>query len=364
MSTTSSSLTTTSYARIGLIGNPSDGFHGKTISFLIKNFEASVSVFSSSSLVIEPHPDHDKTEYSSLEQLCNETNKKGYYGGIRLLKATCKVFFELCMKAAIDKSRILGKNFTMSYDTNIPRMVGLSGSSALIVAAFKSLLKFYDITIKDLRIPKNQLPQIILDIEKKELGINAGLQDRVIQVYGGLVHMDFSKEVFDVEGAGLYTKLDVSLLPNFYLVYCMNTGSDSGQIHSTVKERWSGRDPELVEGMKYLGTLADKTKQCLEEGRDLTTLCDLMDQNFATRRKLYSDQVVGEVNIRCVELANSLGLAAKFTGSGGALICLPRTKEKGWLDGDAEATAVEKFREAGFSMVRVEPAHDDDSLLA
>ena len=60
---------------------------------------------------------------------------------------------------------------------------------------------------------------------------------------------------------------------------------------------------------------------------------------------------------------NDIQLAAKFTGSGGALICLPRTKDKGWLDGVAEATAIEKFREVGFCMIRVEPAHDSNDLL-
>ena len=31
-------------ARIGLMGNPSDGFQGKTISFLIDNFSACVTI--------------------------------------------------------------------------------------------------------------------------------------------------------------------------------------------------------------------------------------------------------------------------------------------------------------------------------
>lgn len=338
------------------MGNPSDGFNGKTVSFLIRNFEASVSVLPSSSLVIKPHPVHDTSEYETLEQLSKETSLKGYYGGVRLLKATCNVFFRLCMEANVDRTKLISKNFTMSYETNIPRMVGLSGSSALIVAAFKSLLRFYDITIENLQIRKEHLPQIILDIEKKELGINAGLQDRVVQVYGGLVHMDFSEEIFEAHGAGLYTELDISLLPQLYLVYCVDVGSDSGQVHSTVKERWITRDPELVDGMKFLGSLADKAKQCLEEKSDFTVLSQLIDQNFAMRRKLYSDKVVGAKNIQCVELAHSLGLAAKFTGSGGAFLCLPRTKYKGWLDDVAEAKAVKKFREVGFSMIRVEPA--------
>ena len=358
-SSPSTAITTRANARIGLMGNPSDGFNGKTISFLIKNFEASVTVVPSPSLVLQPHLDHDTNEYATLKHLYNETSVKGYYGGLRLLKATCKVFFELCTKANMDMTTILHKNFTMTYDTNIPRMVGLSGSSALIVAAFRSLLCFYDISIDDLSISQEYFPQVILDIEKNELRINAGLQDRVIQVYGGLVHMDFSKEYFEAKGTGTYTKLDASLLPNLYLVYCIDVGSDSGQVHSTVKERWQRRDPELVEGMKFLGSLADKAKQCLQNSRDCNVLSDLMDQNFAMRRKLYGDQVVGAKNIQCIELANSLGMAAKFTGSGGAMICLPRRKQSGWLDDVVEATATEKFREMGFSMIRIEPSNEN-----
>jgi hypothetical protein len=32
------------HARVGLMGNPSDGFRGKTISFLIENFYAEVTI--------------------------------------------------------------------------------------------------------------------------------------------------------------------------------------------------------------------------------------------------------------------------------------------------------------------------------
>lgn len=31
-------------ARVGFLGNPSDGFHGKTLSFLIDNFAATVTI--------------------------------------------------------------------------------------------------------------------------------------------------------------------------------------------------------------------------------------------------------------------------------------------------------------------------------
>jgi len=71
-------------------------------------------------------------------------------------------------------------------------------------------------------------PNLILDAEK-ELGIVAGLQDRVAQVYGGLVYMDFSQEHMDKLGHGIYRPLDVNLLPPLYLIYAENP-SDSGKV--------------------------------------------------------------------------------------------------------------------------------------
>ena len=49
----------------------------------------------------------------------------------------------------------------------------------------------------------------MLSVEVKELGINAGLQDRVIQAYGGLVFMDFSPEIMK-RGYGHSEALDMS----------------------------------------------------------------------------------------------------------------------------------------------------------
>ena len=62
---------------------------------------------------------------------------------------------------------------------------GLSGSGAIVCAALSCLLDFYKVRhlIKvEIRL------EIILSAER-ELGIVAGLQDRVAQVYGGLIYM-------------------------------------------------------------------------------------------------------------------------------------------------------------------------------
>ena len=62
---------------------------------------------------------------------------------------------------------------------------GFSGSSAIVCAALSCLLDFYE--VRHL-IKVEVRPNLVLAAEK-ELGIVAGLQDRVAQVYGGLVHM-------------------------------------------------------------------------------------------------------------------------------------------------------------------------------
>ena len=48
------------YARAGLIGNPSDGYHGKTISIPVRNYYARVKLWSRPDTIIVPH---DKCEY-------------------------------------------------------------------------------------------------------------------------------------------------------------------------------------------------------------------------------------------------------------------------------------------------------------
>ena len=49
-------ISSTAFARVGLMGNPSDGFNGKTISLSIANFWAEVVVIESEKLVCNSRP--------------------------------------------------------------------------------------------------------------------------------------------------------------------------------------------------------------------------------------------------------------------------------------------------------------------
>ena len=63
-------------------------------------------------------------------------------------------------------------------------------------AALRALSAFYRVNL-----PTEWLPSLALSAETAELGIPAGLQDRVIQTYEGLVYMDFSTERSITENA-------------------------------------------------------------------------------------------------------------------------------------------------------------------
>ena len=96
-------IETKSHPRAALIGNPSDGYFGKTIAFLFSNFSATVQLYESPLLEIKPEK-LDKPVYNSIEELVDGIKLNGYYGGVRLLKATIKTFYRHCQKMKIIKN--------------------------------------------------------------------------------------------------------------------------------------------------------------------------------------------------------------------------------------------------------------------
>jgi glucuronokinase len=295
------------YPRVGLIGNPSDGYFGKTISFVFSNFCAEVVLYETPELEILPS-EKDHSRFNSITDIVKDVKLHGYYGGIRLLKATIKKFHDYCRDNQIELHK---KNFTIRYVSSIPHGVGLAGSSAIITACLRALMAFYGVSIA-----KHIQANLILSAEVDELHISAGLQDRVIQVYEGLVYMDFSKEIMDRQGYGNYEPLDPELLPKLYVAYHENLSEPTEVFHNNIRERFRRGDKEVVDAMKYWAELTVKVRSCLLN-RQTEEIPALLNANFDRRRKIYH---LSEENIRMVETARSTGASAKFTGSGGAIV--------------------------------------------
>ena len=120
------------YARVGILGNPSDGYAGKTLSSTIENFGATVYMKKNNGIRFEPNPIGDQNEFVGFEEFLSNVKSNGYDGGIRLLMATTKVFWDALRAEHIIVPDSSKRGFSMRYETNIPRQLGLAGSSAVV----------------------------------------------------------------------------------------------------------------------------------------------------------------------------------------------------------------------------------------
>jgi glucuronokinase len=297
------------YARAGLMGNPSDGYHGKTLSVILRNYHAEVVLYEWEDVEIVLAQE-DRSRFRSVEELARDVDLHGYYGGARLVKATIKRFVEYCR----GRQTLHRRNFSIRYRTNIPRQVGLAGSSAIIVATMRALMDFYEVVI-----PRPVLPSLVLSVESEELGIAAGLQDRVVQVYGGLVFMDFSPSAMS-ESHGLtygrYEPLDVSLLPPLYVACSEEAGEPTEVLHNYLRARYDRGDADVVDAMHQFADLAQQARDALAAGRP-QRLGEWMDRNFDLRQSICR---LPADHARMVEVARRVGASAKFAGSGGAIV--------------------------------------------
>src|SRR5262249_25418787 len=154
-------------------------------------------------------------------------------------------FVEYCQRVG---QPLHDRNFSVRYESGIPRQVGFAGSSAIIVATLRCLMDFYQVSI-----PLEVQPSLALGVETDQLGIASGLQDRVMQVYEGLVSMDFSKErMHERDGfrCGVYERLDPALLPPLYVAYKADVSEPTEVFHNDIRARFNRGEEKVVQAMQ------------------------------------------------------------------------------------------------------------------
>ncbi|MCL4191919.1 MAG: hypothetical protein KJZ87_09240 [Thermoguttaceae bacterium] len=298
------------FARAGLVGNPSDGYHGRTISLLVRNFWAEVTLYEWEDLEIVS-TNEDRSRFQSVDDLVRDVKLHGYYGGIRLIKATIKKFVEYCHRRGLP---LHDRNFSVRYQSNIPRQVGMAGSSAIIVATLRALMDFYGV-----EIPREVQPSLVLSVESEELNIAAGLQDRVIQVYEGLVYMDFSREQMrSIQGyqCGVYEPLDIGLLPPVYVAFSADVSEPTEVVHNNLRARYQQGEQKVHDAMRELAELTRQAREAILGG-DAQQFGACIDRNFELRRSIMN---IAREHEQMVEFARAMGATASFAGSGGAIV--------------------------------------------
>jgi glucuronokinase len=325
-------IETYGYARAGLLGNPSDGYFGKTISFAMSNFRARVLLYPSGRLEIKPSK-ADLPVFENLDDLYRITRWRGYYGGIRIIQALIVRFLDYCRQQGFE---LENRNFTLEYESNIPQRLGLGGSSAIITASLRALCQYYR-----LDIPLPTQANLVLETETLELNVPAGLQDRVVQAYQGLVYMDFSRDLMESRGYGEYECMDPALLPKVY-VACRTSLSEGTEVfHGNLRERWRRGDSDVVEAMRTWASYAEQGRECLLR-RDYLRLGELIDANFDLRARIYQ---IDKGNLEMVHAARQAGATSNFAGSGGAIVGT-------YADEDMLARLKERMKSIGVEVIR------------
>ncbi|MCH8048388.1 MAG: GHMP kinase, partial [Planctomycetes bacterium] len=143
--------------------------------------------------------------------------------------------------------------------------------------------------------------------------------DRVIQVYEGLIYMDFAAEASH-EVCGLtcsrYEPLEVSLLPPLYLAYRTGASEPTEIVHSDLRARYQQGDAALHAAMRKFAELTEQARTAILDG-DGPRLGELIDANYDLRRSICR---IAPWQAEMVEQARAAGATAKFAGSGGAII--------------------------------------------
>ena len=107
----------TAFARAGLIGNPSDGYYGKTISFVIRDFSAKVSLYESPELDIVPAV-QDRSRYASMRDSFGDYQRQLFlmdHAGLPL-----KIVLEQLDILGEEVVPALRKEFAKNRPANVP----------------------------------------------------------------------------------------------------------------------------------------------------------------------------------------------------------------------------------------------------
>jgi glucuronokinase len=188
----------------------------------------------------------------------------------------------------------------------------------------------------ELELDPASLAELALSVETDELGIAAGLQDRVAQAYGGLTYMDFDPELVSERGHPAYEALDPGLLPPLFVAHQAGAAEPSNVVHASLRRRFAGGEPEVAAAMSRLGELAEGARAALL-ARDPEAFGQAMDATFDVRRSILE---LDPRQVRMVELARSMGAAVNFAGSGGAIVGM--VGRRSGLEELAEAFAAER----------------------
>lgn len=265
--------------------------------------------------VEEKKQDHIEVKYNNTFSKVNSrytlNNLETKEENLKLIAATIKEIYP---------------NFkgNIKIKTNVPEKSGLGGSSSLVVALIKSLLK-----VKKETLTPEEIAKISYEIERKKLGINGGYQDQWAAAFGGGVnYLEFKKENIFLEPLWLHEELMEWLEKHLILVYLEPRFGDSGSQHKE-QEKIFKNDKNKLETMIQRRNNVLKTREALLEG-NIYKFADLLRKEHYHKNEIDPKTTTSNSQKIYQEAINNGAIAGKISGAGrgGCGIFISETKNR------------------------------------
>lgn len=260
------------HARAALVGNPSDGYGGAVLAVPIPHFAAKATI------------DTHRSDRS-------HTNG----GGVDALVRATRQRFVTEHPTAVNGPEI-------KVSTNIPRSVGLAGSSAIVIATIRALAQTNEVPMNE-----RAVEQLAHTVERIDLGIAGGWQDQIVQSdrSGQPLLMDFADPSMP------RTPIDAPPIPLF-VAYAEDAAESSTVPHSDLRSR--AEDVTAV--MHKLADVARTAARALA-AHDTHGLKQAIDNTFELRTTIMP---LRADHVALIDTARAAGASCNFAGSGGAIV--------------------------------------------
>jgi glucuronokinase len=264
------------FARAALAGNPSDGYRGAVVAIAFGQRRAAATATAG--------PPHSGASCEPAAELVSATIRR--------------------FVAELDPD---AHDLAVRWSSDIPRSVGLGGSSAIVIAVLRALCRLREVTLAPA-----VLAELALSIERDDLDIAAGLQDRVAQTHGPLTFMDFAPT------PPVYTPLEPAALPPLLIAWRPAGSGASGAVHAPLRDRFEAGEPAVHAAMQALAGHARAAARALRDG-DRPALRAAVDGSFDVRRSILA---LDPLHVEMIQTARAAGAAANYSGSGGAIVAV------------------------------------------
>lgn len=200
--------------------------------------------------------------------------------------------------------------FDLSLHSDAPPGSGLGTSSAMIVALVGLLKEFKNSPLTDYEVA-----DLAYIIERKELGIQGGLQDQYAAVFGGFNYIEFFADHVVVNPLKLSPDIINELQYNLLLCYTGMTRLSSGIIEDQT-HRYELREAGSIQALRELKRLTVEMKNALLR-RQLNEFGRLLHEEWEQKKRL-SPKISSLDLDRLYERARGTGaIGGKVTGAGG-----------------------------------------------